>query len=82
MKLAEHELSECMLVWFHPYLEWDDTWKHGEEICVQGYCDLKYEAINNEEARQTRHGPGRIVLKRKIDAINAKITGNKGMLRS
>lgn len=47
-----HELPECMLVWYNRYFKSADIIKHGEEICHQGWGDLKLDGINKKLARK------------------------------
>ena len=52
--MMNHELPDCMLVWYHPYLLWKDCLDNGEEICEQGWADLQLSGINEVEARSVR----------------------------
>lgn len=52
MKFIQHELDECMLVFYGSSLDSVDTVSNGEEICEQGYADLKFNGINKTEARR------------------------------
>lgn len=47
-----HKLSECFLVWYNCHIAEEDVDKHGEEICEQGYADLKFEGINWKLAKK------------------------------
>ena len=53
-RLKEHILPDCLLVWYTPYLKPKDIDNHGEEICEQGWADLKLNGINKAEAQVAR----------------------------
>lgn len=52
--LKGHYLDDCMAVWYNPYLLGRDSMAHCEEVCEQGYADLKFNGINWREARVAR----------------------------
>lgn len=43
-----------MLVWYSPLLHPRDTTWDGEEICTQGWADLKLGGINAAVAKRVR----------------------------
>lgn len=52
---SHHPLPTCMLVFYNSHMEWDDVWRHGDEICDQGYQDLAGIGINAALAKKV-HG--------------------------
>lgn len=56
-----HQLAECLLVFYSQVLNIDCALENGEEICQQGWADLKYDGFNRREAiklrYQKRRGP-------------------------
>ena len=49
-RLKNHDLPDCMAVWYQPYLD-EDEFDNVEEICEQGWADLKLNGINKAEAK-------------------------------
>lgn len=49
-----HNLPDCMLVWYNPYLKWIDATTNDDQICEQGWADLEWDGINKMEAKKAR----------------------------
>lgn len=64
--MNKHLLDECMAVWYNAVLHADEhAGEYGgelgyegyaDELCEQGYADLKYGGINKADARRARYG--------------------------
>ena len=50
-KAEEHELPDCLHVWYCP-LFFNDEFGDVEEICEQGWADLKFDGINGALAKK------------------------------
>lgn len=50
-----HELPDCMLVWYNSRLKSLDVINHGDEICEQGWADLKLDGINAAIAKKVHN---------------------------
>lgn len=53
--MKSHELDICMAVWYNQYLS-PREFVHTDQICEQGYADLKFGGINAAMARKARRG--------------------------
>ncbi len=51
-----HKLPDCMLTYYSDlFVEPVDSWfKHDNEICEQGWADLKWDGINWNVAKKMR----------------------------
>lgn len=50
-RLKQHDLPDCLYVWYSSHFvhdEFDDV----EEICEQGWADLKFNGINGALAKK------------------------------
>lgn len=50
--MKKHWLPVCMAVWYNSIL--DDEFVDIEEICEQGYADLRLDGMNGPLARRAR----------------------------
>jgi hypothetical protein len=60
--MKKHELPVCMAVWYNGIIDGDFDI---EEICQQGYADLRLGGINEAVARRVRSRYGSDFLVRK-----------------
>lgn len=54
-KIEKHVLPDCMLVWLNPCLHPDVAIEEGDEICHQGWADIKWSGFNSKIMLKIRY---------------------------